>query len=181
MATETSTQYAVKGTAAKHGRWQVIVQTDPLHETDRARVAEAVEEQRYWQAEAGLTPDAELVYRTWDGDGWTDWRPWVRPEDATTTEQLQDALNPFVFWSASTPELAERHRQVLAAAGNRPTPDCTWRTQIYAEISESGTPSAWVVTDAATSRVIPFEQARGLLTNNWADLVRCRPYFIPES
>ncbi|MET8985884.1 hypothetical protein ABZW49_10585 [Nonomuraea wenchangensis] len=72
-AEETRTQYAVKGTAAKHGKWQVIVQIDPLHTTDRERVEEAVQEQRYWQEQWNLTPDAELVTRSWTGNGWTDW------------------------------------------------------------------------------------------------------------
>lgn len=104
----------------------------------------------------------------------------MRPEDATTTAELQDALNPFTFWRCSTPELAETNRRLLEAAGKRPTPDCGHRVRIYAALDRKGEPIAWVVGDSQTSRVMPFDKARMLLLNNWADLVRERPYFIPE-
>jgi hypothetical protein len=99
---------------------------------------------------------------------------------AATTAELQAALNPFTFWRGSTAELADQMRRVLVAAGQRPTPDHNTRLRIYAAISKKGKPIAWVVGDSRTSYVMPFDQARTLLTNNWADLVRERPHFIPE-
>lgn len=188
---DTRTQYAVKGTMPKHGKLQLHVKTGHLRDTDREWMEGAVEEERYWQQEAyKITPDAVLVTRSWTGNGWTDWEPVTddepdapktrQPEDATTTAELQDALNPFTFWSGATPELAEQMRRVLAAAGKRPTPDRDHRVQIYAALDRKGEPIAWVVGDSQASHIIPFDEARTLLTNNWADLVRERPSFIPD-
>ncbi|MFG1977071.1 hypothetical protein ACGFJC_47730 [Nonomuraea fuscirosea] len=136
MTSTTATQYAVKGTAGKHGKWQVIIQTDPLHETDRARIEEAVQEQRYWQEQWNLTPDAELVTRSWTGNGWTDWAPVADEptEDAATTPT---ATNPdgtytrdFLIWDAKLAarvtgrdliEVARRLRRVLRVPDDAPT------------------------------------------------------------
>lgn len=74
MATDTRTQYAVKATEGKHGKWQVAIETIPGHESDRAWTQRIVEERREWQASVGLTPDAELVCRSWNGRGWSVWR-----------------------------------------------------------------------------------------------------------
>jgi hypothetical protein len=103
----------------------------------------------------------------------------MRPENATTTAELQDALNPFTFWTGSTPELDEQMHRALTIAGQRPTPDSGERVRIYVEIAKDGKPIAWVV-GAEGGRVVPFDQARDLLTNNWADLIRDRPHFIPR-
>lgn len=67
---ETRTEYAVKGTVGRHGKWKVTIETAPGNETDRALNERAVERQRAWQARAGLTPDAELVTRTVTVSDW---------------------------------------------------------------------------------------------------------------
>jgi hypothetical protein len=61
---ETRTEYAVKGTVGRHGKWQVQIVPSIGHETDREWNEEQVAELREWQASVGLTPDAELVSRT---------------------------------------------------------------------------------------------------------------------
>lgn len=64
MATETRTEYAIKGTVGRHGKWQVAIVPSPDHKTDRKWNEEQVAELRERQANVGLTPDAELVTRT---------------------------------------------------------------------------------------------------------------------
>lgn len=71
MATETRTEYAVKGTVGRHGKWQVRIETIPSHETDRSWMEQVVAERRDEQEFAGRTPDAELVSRTVTVGEWT--------------------------------------------------------------------------------------------------------------
>lgn len=61
---ETRTQYAIKGTTIKHGKRQLTIETNPLHEEDHDWNALAVINRREWQASVGITPDAELLSRT---------------------------------------------------------------------------------------------------------------------
>lgn len=68
---ENRTEYAVKGTVGKHGRWQVTTETVPGHENDREWTQRIVDEQREAQAHAGLTPDAVLVIRTVTATDWS--------------------------------------------------------------------------------------------------------------
>jgi hypothetical protein len=60
---ETRTEYAIKLTAVRHGKWQTVIEAVPDHATDREWVAQLVADRREWQANAGRTPDAELVSR----------------------------------------------------------------------------------------------------------------------
>ena len=64
MTAETRTEYAVKLTATRHGKWQTVIETFPDHATDRDWFEQFVADQRAWQADAGRTPDAELISRT---------------------------------------------------------------------------------------------------------------------
>jgi hypothetical protein len=72
MPTETRTEYAVKSTETRHGKRQVVIETTPGHESDRAWNEERAEGEREWQASVGLTPDATLVTRTVTVTEWTD-------------------------------------------------------------------------------------------------------------
>lgn len=61
---EIRTEYAIRLTAVRHGKWQTLIQTYPDHATDRKWFEQRVADERAWQADAGRTPDAELVTRT---------------------------------------------------------------------------------------------------------------------
>jgi hypothetical protein len=63
MATETRTEYAIKGTALRHGKQKVVIEAIPGNVIDPAATA-LLAEKRAWQKSVGITPDAEIVFRT---------------------------------------------------------------------------------------------------------------------
>lgn len=63
MATETRVEYAIKGTALRHGKQKVVIEAIPGNVIDRAAV-DLLFEKRAWQKSVGIAPDAEIVYRT---------------------------------------------------------------------------------------------------------------------
>ncbi|MER5322295.1 hypothetical protein [Streptosporangium roseum] len=63
-APETRTEYAVQHTAVRHGRLQVVIETTPGHESDRALNEAAVSYVRRAQASSVGPVDAVLVSRT---------------------------------------------------------------------------------------------------------------------
>ncbi|MEO3869374.1 hypothetical protein ABGB18_11130 [Nonomuraea sp. B12E4] len=86
MATEIRTEYAIKGTAARHGKYHVTIETYPGHEADREWMERLVEERREAQKFAGRTPDAELVSRTVTVGEWSSESEPAEPASATPTE-----------------------------------------------------------------------------------------------
>jgi siroheme synthase (precorrin-2 oxidase/ferrochelatase) len=69
---QTRTEYAIRLTAARHGKWQTLIEALPDdHKADREWAEQRVADRRAWQADAGRTPDAELVTRT---HTITDWK-----------------------------------------------------------------------------------------------------------
>lgn len=71
MASEIRTEYAVQSTETRHGRRQPVVEASPGHETDRAWNEQRVKDERAWQQDVGLTPDAVLVSRTVTVSDWS--------------------------------------------------------------------------------------------------------------
>ena len=82
---ETRTEYAIRLTAVRHGKWQTVIETvHPDHATDREWVAERVADRRAWQDASARTPDAELISRTVTISEWA---------AAFTPNQVIDAAN----------------------------------------------------------------------------------------
>ncbi|MFI7448125.1 hypothetical protein ACIBQX_11560 [Nonomuraea sp. NPDC049714] len=84
MTAETRTEYAIRLTTTRHGKWQTLIETYPDHATDREWFEQRVADERAWQAEDARTPDAELISRTVTVSEWA---------AAFTPNQVIDAAN----------------------------------------------------------------------------------------
>jgi hypothetical protein len=80
---QTRTEYAIRLTAARHGKYQVQIEAiHPDHATDREWALQAVADRRESQADAGITPDAELVARRVTVSEWASDEPQADVEAA---------------------------------------------------------------------------------------------------